>query len=168
MDPKFVKKVQTAGWHITSVTEDAVVGSCPSVGCGLKAKLEPGGIVPDVDPGCRRNRLDEPVEDYDDIRRALRGRREDLGLTIREVEEIGGISVDFLAKFEKDDPSKTPNAQTLIEWAQALGYEIVLRPGQLTPYAVRTLCDTRDKYEARTRRFSIESRRRGQRAEGKR
>lgn len=161
MEPKFVREVQKAGWHVESVTSDDVVARCPSVGCGLRAKLAQSSKIPVVDPACRRSAVDLPVHDFDDIRKALRTRREELALTIREVEEIGGITVDYLAKFEKDEPSKYPNAMLLIEWAQTLGYEFVLRPADMTPYAIRTICDTRDKEASRQKRFTVEKRRRG-------
>lgn len=168
MEPKFVREVQKAGWHVESVNLDDVVARCPSVGCGLRAKLSQSAKIPEVDPGCRRSVIDLPVHDFEDIRKALRTRREELALTIREVEEIGGIAVDYLAKFEKDDPSKYPNAMLLIEWAQTLGYELVLRPAEMTPYAIRTICDTRGKVASRQKRFSVEERRRGEKAQPRR
>jgi len=164
MDLKFLKEVQSLGWHINGVLGDEVRVSCPAVGCGMKAKLKQGSSIPFADPGSRRNRLDVPLQSYDDLRRALRGRREDLALTILEVEEIGGIATDHLAKFEKDAHTKMPNAQTLIEWVQALGYELVLRPADLTPFAMRVVCDTRDKVASRSKRFTAEGRRRNERA----
>ena len=90
----------------------------------------------------------------------LRDRREGLGLTIREVEESAGITVDFLAKFEKDDPSKFPNAQTFFEWAKTLGYEVVLRPAPLPPTTLRILSDTRAKLRMRLTKFRIHGERR--------
>lgn len=161
MNPDFLKDVQAAGWHIERVTDSDVIARCPSIGCDLAAKLEPSQDIPQVGPGCRIAATDRKVEKYDDIRRILRARRESLALSIREVEEISGMAVDHLAKIERDDYTKQPNGQMLIEWAQALGFEIVLRPIDLTPYAVRMICDTRDRHAARTKRFSLEARRRG-------
>lgn len=163
MDPKFIKDVQAAGWHIEAATSEFVIAKCPSVGCNLRAKLNQDQHIPQVDPGCRRSFTDRKVEKFDDIRLILRERRENLALSIREVEEIGGIAVDHLAKMEKDEFTKQPNAQTLIEWAQALGFELVLRPAELTNYALRTICDTRDKVAPRQKRFTLEARRRGRR-----
>ncbi|GGE30088.1 hypothetical protein GCM10011360_17700 [Primorskyibacter flagellatus] len=161
MDPKFLKAVQDKGWHITSVTEDEVIVKCPAVGCGLFAAISERGHIPGVDPGRQRDRIDRKVETYDDIREILRDRREGLSLTIREVEDLAGFAQDHLAKMEKDNPSKTPNVQHVIEWAQALGFEMVFRPTEMTPYAIRTICETRAQVERRTNRFTIESRRRG-------
>ena len=163
MDQKFLKAVENAGWSIESVDADSVVGKCPSVGCQLRAKLAHDKPVPRVDPSCRRNVLDRKIESYDDVRELLRARREGLGLTIREVEEIAGAAVDHLAKAEKDDPSKLPNVQLLVEWLQALGLELVVRPGELPAYTRRVIVETRDKLDARRRRFRLEAQRRGKR-----
>lgn len=161
MDVKFLREVQAKGWHVEAATETAVIAKCPSVGCNLRAKLACNAHIPEVDPNKSRGILDRKVEKYDDIREILRARREGLALTIREIEEISGIAVDHLAKMEKDDFRKQPNAQTLIEWAQALGFELVLRPIDMPIYALRTICDTRDKLASRSKRFSLENRRRG-------
>lgn len=163
MDPKFLKDVENAGWSIEAVDQDSVVGKCPSVGCQLRAKLEQGRYIPRVDPSCRRSVLDHKVSSYDEVRELLRQRREGLGLTIREVEEIAGAAVDHLAKAEKDDPSKVPNVQLLIEWLQSLGLELVVRPGEMPAYTRRVIAETRDKLEARRRRFRLEAQRRGKR-----
>jgi transcriptional regulator with XRE-family HTH domain len=164
MDPKFLKECEDAGWHLEFVGDDFVVGKCPSVGCGLRAKLDQDRAVPCADPGRRRDVLDLKVGSYDEARTVLRERRETLGLTISEVEELAGATVDHLAKAEKDGPSKVPNAQLLLEWAQALGYEVVLRPTELPALTRRVICDTRDRLEARRKRFRLEGRRRSKRA----
>lgn len=163
MDQKFLKNVQAAGWRIVGVDETSVIGACPSVGCGLKAKLDQGKKVPEVDPGCKRNVMDRPVASFSEIRDVLRPRREELGFVIKDVEEIAGLAVDYLAKFEKDDPSKIPNIEAVMNWAEALGYEFILRPKEMTPYALRRLAETRDKLDKRRRRFQIEARKRKQR-----
>jgi hypothetical protein len=53
-----------------------------------------------------------------------------------------------------------PNAQTFIEWAQSLGFEVVLRPIGLPLLSLRTITDTRDKLESRQARFKVEAERR--------
>lgn len=164
MDAKFLKDVQAKGWAVQAVTGDAVIAKCPSAGCLLHAKLEPGSPVPVVDPGCRRDPIDRQVSTYDEIREMLRERRETLLLTIREVEEIAGLEPDLLAKVERDGTKKIPNVQTLLDWSGSLGFEIVMRPIPLTAYAVRTIIETRDKTAARTKRMSLENRRRGLKA----
>jgi len=164
MDAKFVKDVQSKGWSVQAVSKDAVVAKCPSAGCNLFAELKYGGHIPEVDPGCRRDPIDLQVASYDEIRLHLRAARERLLLSIREVEEISGIASDHLAKVEKDHNPRMPPAQMLFDWAGALGYELVLRPVPLPALAIRTIMDTRDKTAARTKRNTMESRRRAVRA----
>ena len=101
--------------------------------------------------------------DFADIQNFLKSRRDELALSIAEIEEIIGLSKDHLAKMEKQNPSRTPSTDILIEWAQALGFELVFRPTPMTSYAIRTICDTRDKTAARQKRFETEKRRRGSR-----
>lgn len=162
MDIKFVKQVQASGWSIQSVTPDSVVAKCPSAGCNLYAELKQGAVIPVVDPGCRRDPIDVQMPTYDALRKMLRTHRESLLLTIREVEEVAGLEPDLLAKVERDGTKKIPNVQTMLDWAGALGFELVLRPIPLTPYAMRTIVETRDKTAARTKRMTLENRRRGQ------
>ena len=166
VDPSFLKDVQRSGWHIEKVEPDHVIGKCPSHGCALRAKLAQGAKVPAVDPSQDRDKLDEPIESFDQLRRIMRARREGLGLTMHEVEELAGMSVDFVAKFEKDNPSKLPNMQTTLEWIQSLGYEVVIRKATMPPLTLRTICDTRDKLASRQKRFAMDERRRGQRGAG--
>jgi transcriptional regulator with XRE-family HTH domain len=160
MDTKFLREVQKAGWFIEKVTKSFVVGKCPAQGCHMRAKLNCTADVPLVDPAGRRSAKDITLTGYDPARRVLRSRREKLGLSIREVEEISGIVDDHLAKMEKDAYTKVPNAQTFIEWAQSLGFEVVLRPIGLPLLSLRTITDTRDKLESRQARFKVEAERR--------
>lgn len=160
MDRKFLTAVQLAGWTIASVEEDHVIGRCPNSGCGLVAKLSQDAHVPVVDPTRRRPVLDKTVVDYDDLRTYLRARREDLCLSIRDVEEIAGLECDHLAKMEKDDPARLPNLQMVLYWANAVGMDIVLRPMLMPPIALTAIADTRDKVEQRRQRNKLEGRRR--------
>ncbi len=160
MDTKFLREVQKAGWFIEKVTDSFVIGKCPSQGCHMRAKLCHKMPVPAVDPLDRRAQKDITLTGYDPARRILRDRREKLALSIREMEEISGIVDDHLAKMEKDSYTKIPNAQTFIEWAQALGFEVVLRPAGLTLLSLRTIIDTREKLPSREARFKVEAARR--------
>lgn len=162
MDAKFLKDVQSKGWAVQAVNPDGVIVKCPSAGCNLFAELKYDAHVPAVDPGRRRDATDVQVATYEDIRLQLRAARESLLLTIKEVEEIAGIEPDLLAKVERNGTKKIPNVQTLSDWAGALGYEIVLRPVPLTNYALRTIIETRDKSASRTKRMTLESRRRAE------
>lgn len=150
IDPKFLNAVQSKGWLIKAVGEKHVLAGCPRHGCGLKVQMAPGKVIPEA---CKDDgKLEEAeVRTFDDARLFLRERREDLAMTIRETEEVAGIAGDFLAKFEKDDPSKIPNAQTFIEWAQALGYVVTLRPAKLSSYAIAVIAGTRHRLGARLR-----------------
>ena len=159
LDPKWLREIQKLGWIIRSADETNGWAACPRDGCTMTAKLREDGPLPAV---CKRgpDLSEKSVEFFDDARVFLRDRREGLALTIREVEESAGITVDFLAKFEKDDPSKIPNAQTFIEWAKTLGYEVVLRPAPLPPTTLRILSDTRAKLRMRLNKFRIHGERR--------
>lgn len=149
IDPTFLRQVQTAGWQIAGATEDKVLAGCPTPGCPVKVTFAPGQQVRQA---CGQGQTSSVVVgSFDDARLFLRARRNALALAIRDVEDVAGISVDFLAKFEKDDPSKYPNAQTFLEWVQALGYEVVLRPAVLPLYALRVIAETRPRTGARTK-----------------
>jgi transcriptional regulator with XRE-family HTH domain len=164
MDQQHLKQVQAAGWQIEAVQPDHVIARCPSVGCALRAKLALGGPVPAVDPARARSRVEARIQSYDDLRQQLRERREALLLSIREIEEIAGLTVDHLAKLEHDGRTRLPDIQTIMDWCGAVGYEIVLRPVPMTALALRTICDTRDRVDARAKRMSIEARRRATKA----
>ena len=162
MDTKFLEQIQDAGWHLEQVGQRQVIARCPAEGCGMRALLSSGAPVPKVDPNNARFGLDRPVEHYHDFRRILRERRESLGLRIGDVEEVSGVGTDYLRKAEKEDPTKIPNFQTALDWAQSLGYEIVLRPGTISDrLSLRTICDTRDNLEKRIRRNARDRNRRG-------
>lgn len=158
VDTEFLRRVQNAGWHIETVTTEAVTAKCPSNGCALRAQLRPELTIPSCDTA--RDRKERVIGQYDDLRRILRSRREKLGLSIRDIEEIAGATGDHIAKAEKDDPSRIPNGQIMIEWANALGFDVVLRPKAITPYGLRVICETRSKLDARQKRFAVEAARR--------
>ena len=159
MDQKFLRDVQAAGWQIRAVDQDKVVAGCPRSGCTLNVNLRNGAKIPET---CREgpDLAEVRVRTYDDARLFLRDRRESLSLTIREVEEVAGAAVDHLAKAEKDNPSKFPNAQLLIEWAASLGYDLVLRPAMLPGMALRYISDTRSEVGARSRKRAYHEARR--------
>lgn len=159
MDADFLKRLQAAGWHVESVTDEKVVARCRSPGCQLRMKMtERSPLFQSHAPGYG---LDYEVNEYEQVRELLRQRREQLGLTIADVEEICGLADGHLAKAEKDGPTRIPRFDVLATWAAGLGFSFVLRPIPLTPYANRIICESRDKLAARTQRFSVEQRRRG-------
>jgi hypothetical protein len=81
VDTEFLRRVQNAGWHIETVTTEAVTAKCPSNGCALRAQLRPELTIPSCDTA--RDRKERVIGQYDDLRRILRSRREKLGLSIR-------------------------------------------------------------------------------------
>ena len=145
-----MRDVQKAGWQIASVDSEAALVACPRAGCSLKVRLRSGSKIP---PACLSgpDMAQVVVTTFEDARLALRARRESLGLTIKELEEVAGAAVDHLAKAEKNNPSKYPNTQLLIEWATALGYEVVLRPAPMPAIALRYLADSRSQAAARSK-----------------
>lgn len=162
IDPEFLRKVQRSGWIIRAVDETAVFGSCPREGCQVMVKLRPEASIPDA---CSRgpDLAEQAVESYDQARVFLRGRRETLGLSIKDVELGIGMADDHLAKFEKDDPSRIPTVPIFVEWAKGLGYEVVLRPTSLPPLMLRIIAETREKLRKRLTHFRIHAARRGSR-----
>lgn len=162
MDPKFLKKVEEAGWTVEQSGERQVLARCPAQGCGMKAVLTEGKPVPAVDPDMSRQGLDRPVASYDDARRILRERREDLRLRIHELEEATGTCVDYIAKAEKENPTRIPNFQLFLDWANTLGLEVVLRPTQIdNSLPLRMIADTRERVKHRSRRNELDRSKRG-------
>lgn len=153
MDPKFLAKVQAAGWLIRQVETEKVWCGCPRAGCNLRFQISNGGHIPSV---CN---YEVPlaaitVENFfSDARVELRDRREMLGLTIKDVEDCSGIAGDHLAKFEKDDPTKIPNILTVRDWANTLGYTIMFHPGPLPPITLARIAETREALERRRASF---------------
>ncbi len=158
MDQKFLKDIQSNGWVIEAVEEGSCIARCPSPGCGMRARIKSSGAVPP--------RLNDQVEldfnatSFNAARGFLRGRREELRLSIAEVEEAAGLTKDHLAKMERDDDLRIPNLETFITWANTLGFELVLRPAELPPVTMRMICDTRSLTARRGRRFMVERDRR--------
>lgn len=163
MNPDSLKTIQKSGWAIETADATSCTVKCPTPGCKMRAVFKDNSTVPVREVPAHS--WDRPVTSFDDAREALKARRQELGLTIVEVEHISGIAGDHLAKFERTNwaqsPnwSRMPNAETLIEWAMALGYDVVLRHGELPAVTLRWISDTRDKIDARRRRFKIERRR---------
>jgi transcriptional regulator with XRE-family HTH domain len=159
MDADFLKAVQRASWLIMAADEDHVIARCPRAGCTLTVKLRPGGVIPQT---CKSepDLAETVVRSFEDARLFLRARREDLCLSIRDIEEIAGVATDHLAKWEKDANLRIPNTGIFLEWAASLGYEVVLRPVALPPVALRAIIDTRPLLRRRAARNQIYRRKR--------
>lgn len=151
---------------IVAASDEDMICRCPSRGCGLKARFKFGDNIPSCDPALNRDTSSIPIGSFSDLRKVLRSRREELRLSINDTEEIAGLSVDHIAKMEKDRPDRIPNLDTIIHWANALGLEITLRPTEMTPFALRRLQETRHLAERRGRRIS-QLRRRGPSSSGR-
>jgi transcriptional regulator with XRE-family HTH domain len=144
----FMAAVQREGWQIKAADGEKVYAACPREGCGLILALKSGQRIP---PACSgQSALAEFVVDqWNDGRLFLRERRQSLHLSITDVEDISGIARDHMAKFEKDNPSKIPNVEAFLLQAQALGYDVVLRPSELPRKALAIIAETR--YRVKTR-----------------
>jgi hypothetical protein len=140
-DPRFPQRVQSAGWVIRALTETGVIAACPRGGCSLKVDLREGAPIPTACAPVDTKEI--VVGSYEEMRVALRQRRQTLGMTIPDVEEIAGMASSHLAKAEKNDPSRIVGIDISALWAGALGYDIVLRPKPLTPKALRVLTEKR-------------------------
>lgn len=157
MKPEDLKSIQQRGWTIVAVDREGCTVKCPTRGCQMRARFKKDGAVPNRDVPTYSG--DQVVKSFDDVREAMKARRQELGLTIAEVEHISGISADYLAKFEKTEHLRRPGVGTMIDWATALGVDVVMRLGELPPVTLRWISDTRPKIEARRRRFGIERKR---------
>lgn len=148
MDQGFLRDVQKAGWLINAVDETVVRVSCPRHGCNLKVNLRKGKNIPVAcSPQPEKQYIE--IDGTDAIRLLYRLIREELGLTIKEVEEMAGASVDYFAKAEKNNPSKFPNFQSTLEWGKSLGVRILAERGPLPAMSLRYLADSRKQVAAR-------------------
>ena len=138
-----LERIQKAGWMIVAADDERTLARCPAYGCGLKVNIPHGSSVQACDPGLSRDAWDIPIGNYEDIRLVLKDRRQELLLTIPEVEDIAGLSVDHIAKAEKKDPARKPTIETMIYWAQALGFEILLRHTGMPKKTLRFIDETR-------------------------
>lgn len=140
-DMAFLAEVQRNGWNIVAVDESRVLAGCPRMGCGLRVTLKPGGKVPAT---CKPEAefAEQVIGSGDDLRQFLRKVRDRMMLSIKDVEVCAGMPVDLLAKIEKDNPSKRPSLDLALEWAQALGCEIVVRRAALPRLTLRTLVES--------------------------
>lgn len=150
IDAEFLRRVQRAGWSIRAVDQGSAVVACPRQGCGLTVRLLPTSRIPET---CSRNPdyRETVVQSPDDARLALRARREALALSIEDVESIAGAADGHFLKAEKDNPSRAIRLSTFLEWAEAIGLEVVLREKELPPLALRLIASTRHLLDLRRR-----------------
>lgn len=163
VDRKFLRDVQDEGWHVEQVGTEEVIARCPREGCGMRAKLSSAAPVPSIDHDWTGRGYFDQVSFYAEWQNVLRGRREELGLTLHELEDVLGVATDYLAKAEKPSPAKIPNLQTALDWASALGLRVVIVPGPIQEAsALQAVVDTRPKLKRRRGRVRIDRARRGE------
>lgn len=148
IDVDFIAAAERKGWRVQSAEEGHLIVSCPGDECQMKAKLVPGKKIPRICTA-KGHPHDMVVRSFDDLRQVLRNRRNDLRLSMTEVEEASGMAQDQLLKCERENPTRIPNLDMGIFWAAALGYEIVLRPVPLPRVTARKIVETRDMVERR-------------------
>lgn len=159
VDQEFLKAVQRAGWKIKLVDSGRVLAGCPRAHCEMQTVLKPGSPIPDTcspDPGM----IEVEIRSYDDGRRTLRDRRQDLCMTMTQVEFCAGLTEGHLLKAEKDNPDRVMSVEGFIVWANTLGFEVVLRSGDLPPVTLRELANSQPQVETRKQRRAMYERRR--------
>lgn len=92
------------------------------------------------------------MTDYAQLLAFLSQRRENLALNMPEAEEIIGLADGHLNKLES--LARQPWPQTLWDWVEGLGYQIVLRPVGLPPKALAVIARTRARAAAKRRRYA--------------
>ncbi len=152
MNPDFLRRAQVEGWNVITADKEFVWLGCSRAGCNFQFKVRDGGAIPQT---CRPQPVlaEIAIESFDDLREALRARREQLCLSIKDVEDAAGVATDHLAKFEKDDSLRIPNVMTAMDWAQALGYTIVLRQTGMPQVTLGLIARTRHLLSKRMSSF---------------
>lgn len=146
---EFLREIQARGWDIETVEADSCVGRCPTVGCNLRATIKPGGSIPAR--LVKRDNKDLVVTSFVDLAGFLRDRRATLALTLGEVEDVAGVTGSIIAKAEMKTALRGKSIGTIVPWAGALGYELVLRPMNLSPMMLRTIAESRSVVPLRRR-----------------
>lgn len=149
IDSPFLSQVQSSGWLIHSVDGDRVTAKCPRYGCALMTYLYPGKPIPNAcSPS--KDMAEVAIKDMAEAFRFLIERRHDIGLDQLETTDCIGLVHGHLHKLESG--ARTGRVDTFLAWAQALGYEMVLRPVGLPPKTLLTIAQTRDRAAIRKRR----------------
>lgn len=160
IDVPFLVEVQRKGWILDVVETESVAVRCPQPGCEVRTRFKSSTKIPEACASVGGQAV--IVEQYDRARETLKKRRLLLGLSLPDIEAIIGCADDHIAKVERDnwnDPSlatrRMPNAQLLIDWANALGFDVAFVPRGLPRKALYVLTDTRDKLAARWRASGV-------------
>jgi hypothetical protein len=149
----FLRDLQRRGWLIESATAEACVARCPEPGCSVRTHITEGGRIP------QRYTVDDqgwiPLTGANHAVDVARQRRQQLRLSIAEVEECAGLTADHIAKAET---GRQFNVDTACVWFPAIGYDLVLVPRPLPSVTLRVLAETRALEDSRGRRFDRNAR----------
>lgn len=148
MRQEFLRDVQRAGWRIEAVGETSCTGRCPRTGCGMLAVIKDAAALPVVRPDAPAGIV---VRTNEEMRLALREKREKLRLTQEEVEACAGLTQHHLAKAEKAEPSRKPTIDTWSLVAETVGYQIVLVPLPLPATTLAAIERSREAASTRLR-----------------
>lgn len=155
-----LKKCQAAGWLVVGATDTHALCKCPSFGCGLKFSVPYGTNPPRPEKMVGRDPSEKRIESSDEMRKFLRYCRQERLLSIPEIEQLAGLAHGHIAKAEKDDPSRRNlSIETVLYWAGALGYDLVLKPSAMPNASLRVLAESIPLHDRR-RRENARSRRR--------
>lgn len=147
VDKKFLQDVQKANWAIVEANDRCVVGKCTGAHCGLRAQLTPGAPLPTVG-SCSSALI---VNSFEDLKQILHNRRNELTLSISDTEHASGFADDHLRKMDTPSPTKIPNLQAAIDWANTLGYNLALVPTDLPTATLNIMAETREMADSRKR-----------------
>jgi transcriptional regulator with XRE-family HTH domain len=151
---RLIEAIEGAGWIVDTIDQESCVVRCPKQGCVMRARVSSADQVPP------RAKQDDSygftVTAYNFLRKYLRERRRKLRLSITEVEAMAGLADGHLLKMEKNLPARTPQFDTIMLWAQALGIRITLMPGPVPPHLKRAIAEAehRGMLEKRKDRFT--------------
>jgi transcriptional regulator with XRE-family HTH domain len=152
--PEFLAAIQKAGWRISAADETCAICRCGNPGCSLQIKLVPNKPIPTAWSDTEVLSWTK-ITDIQELRLALRSRREDLGLIIPEIEAEAGLADHHLGKIEKDYPTKIPNVQTLLWLMRALGLSMYIAPDEFPKPVLRAIAESRARLDYRRLRVRI-------------
>ena len=149
----FLRELQRRGWLIESATANGCVARCPEAGCSVRTHITEGNSIP------QRFTVDDegwiPLTGAAQAVEVARHRRQQLRLSIAEVEECAGLTADHIAKAET---GRQFNVDTACVWFPAIGYDLVLVRRPLPSVTLRVLAETRALEDSRGRRFDRDAR----------
>lgn len=162
IDVPFLKAVQREGWTIKGSDGEVIIAGCPRSGCGLVVKMRPGAAIPrSCGPSPALTEIG--IASFNDMRRFLQDRGEELGLSIPEIEDLVGLAGDHLAKFYSETPQKLINVVAFIDLCDALGLRISLSRGPVPDITLRKIAEGQDNKRRRINHRYFQARRKARR-----